>query len=375
VHGDAPQQELELGVEPDAVPRARRFAASVLNGLASGLVGDAELIVTELVTNALLYAGPPVTLRVLPGQNLVRLEVVDHSRALPLRLVESTEAMTGRGLALVESLSQRTGVEPLTNGKVVWCELTGEPPVEADLAEIDIDALLASWPDDPLEQERRYTVLLGEVPTDLLLAAKAHVDNVVREFALASGGAASGTTTALPPHLAELIDTVVHGFAEVRQAVKRQASAAARHGQERTELSFTLPVTSASAGEDYLAALDEVDAYARAARMLTLESPPQHRIFRRWYVETLITQLRATAHGDVRQPQTFESRLLQEVGVLATAHVLADRATRLQTVTAALAQVGSPGEVAGIALAEGVAALDAVGGSLLVPSEDQGFRV
>ena len=68
MHLDAPQQELRLGVEPDAVPRARRFASSVLSGLASGLVGDAELIVTELVTNALLYAGPPVTLRVLPAR-------------------------------------------------------------------------------------------------------------------------------------------------------------------------------------------------------------------------------------------------------------------------------------------------------------------
>jgi GAF domain-containing protein len=347
----------------------------VLNGRSAALVGDAELVVTELVTNALLYAGPPVTLRVLPRSDLVRLEVVDRSRALPLRFVDNSEAMTGRGLALVESLAQRTGVEPLTNGKVVWCELTGKPSVEANLTEIDIDALLASWPDDDLEHERRYTVRLGEVPTDLLLAAKAHVDNVVREFALASSGAASGTTTALPPHLVELIDTVMHRFAEVRQAVKQQAASASRHGLERTDLTLTLPLSAADAGEAYLAALDEIDAYARAARLLTLESPPQHRIFRRWYVETLIGQLRAAARSEVRPPQTFESRLLDEVGVLAAAQVVAERATRLQAVTAALAEVASPSEVAAIAVAEGVAALRAVGGCLLVPSADQRFRV
>ena len=61
--------------------------------------------------------------------------------------------------------------------------------------------------------------------------------------------------------------------------------------------------------------------------------------------------------------------------MLAAAQVVADRATRLQTVTAALAKVAFPGQVAGIAIAEGVAALRAVGGSLLVPSEDQGLRV
>ncbi len=53
--------------------------------------------------------------------------------------------------------------------------------------------------------EVRVHIELGDVPTDLLLAAKSHVDNVVREFALASTGAERGVTAELPAQLASLL--------------------------------------------------------------------------------------------------------------------------------------------------------------------------
>src|SRR4051794_8123719 len=72
---------LELGDDPDAVPRARRFAAEVLRGHAAR--SDAELAVTELVTNALLHGEQPVVLRLLPMTDAVRIEVQDSGRAAP----------------------------------------------------------------------------------------------------------------------------------------------------------------------------------------------------------------------------------------------------------------------------------------------------
>src|SRR5881628_3663913 len=60
----------------DAVPRARRFAAEALTaGVGSSVVEDAELVVTELVTNALLHGAPPVLLRISPVGSGVRIEV------------------------------------------------------------------------------------------------------------------------------------------------------------------------------------------------------------------------------------------------------------------------------------------------------------
>ena len=50
-------RELVLGAEPDAVPKARRFAVEALPELATEVLDDVRLLVTELVTNAVFHAG------------------------------------------------------------------------------------------------------------------------------------------------------------------------------------------------------------------------------------------------------------------------------------------------------------------------------
>jgi GAF domain-containing protein/anti-sigma regulatory factor (Ser/Thr protein kinase) len=376
-------EQLRLGDEPDAVPRARAFVAAAIPRIApasTDLVPDVELAVAELVTNALLHAGAPVLLRLLPILDGVRVEVQDSSPVAPVRAQVSSEAMTGRGLALVGALAPRWGVDRVPGGgKVVWCEVTHTDAFGGDddfaTGAEDVEALLASWSDD-LSGETRYTVHLGDVPTDLLLAAKAHVDNLVREFTLATGGALSGTTAVVPAHLSSLIETVVYRFSEARQAIKRQALGAAARGEERTQLTLVLSAEAAAAGHEYLAALDEADHYARAARLLTLETPPQHRLFRRWYVESLIEQLRRAINGEPpTQPESLEHRLLSELGVIVTAQRVSDRAARLQSVTAALGGATSAADVAMVVVSEGVAALGASGGSVLVPDRDEHLDV
>jgi len=379
----ARSEELRLGGEPDAVPRARAFVAATVPGLGSGavdLVPDVELAVAELVTNALLHAGPPVQLRLRAIPDGVRIEVQDASSAAPVRARVSHDAMTGRGLALVEALAPVWGVDRVPGGgKVVWCELTSAiatpDPADAAANAEDLDVILAAW-DDELTTGRLYTVQLGDVPTDLLLAAKAHVDNLVREFTLAAGGAVSGRSAVIPAHLSALIETVVHRFAEARQAIKRQALAAAACGEERTQLTLELSADAGEAAEEYLTALDEADSYARAARLLTLETPPQHRLFRRWYVEALVDQLRRVVAGEQPAPaETLEHRLLGELGVVVTAQRAAERSARLQSVTAALAGATDAADVAAIVVSAGVDALGAWGGSLLMPADGEHLTV
>lgn len=373
-------RRLVLDAEPDAVPRARRFACNTLEmaGLLDSCV-DVELVVSELVTNALLHAGMPVTLAVLVDSAAVRVEVRDGSRSLPVRPHVNDEAMTGRGLALVGAVTHQWGVDAVVDGKVVWAEIIpgGVPSYtftggggDGD-GDVDIDALLAAWGDDDTAGEPVHTVRLGDVPTDLLLAAKAHVDNLVREFTLASSGAASGTSSAVAQPLARLIDVVMHRFAEPRQQIKRQAIEAANRGDERTVLTLPLTEKSIEGAREYLAALDEADSYARAARLLTVETPPQHRIFRRWYVESLIEQLTAQVNGaePPRQP-TFEDRLLAELGELSAAKRVADRAARLQGVTATLARATTVEHVAEVVLQEGITVLGAANGSVITVEAD-----
>lgn len=375
---DAVMVELRLDDDVVAVRRARSFVRDTLADAGLDAVSDdATLVVSELVTNALLHARPPVVVRVTARVDGARVEVEDASPSLPVRPLAKPDAMTGRGLRFVATLATAWGVEPTEGGKLVWCDLSAESPATEAPADDVVDAFVAGMEATAARDDtERYLVALGDVPTDLLLDAKSHVDNVIREFTLASRGAATGATAPLPPRLAELVETVTGRFAEARRSIKRQALAAAAAGEERTRLQLELPLTAAAAGRQYLAALDEVDSYARAARLLTLETPPGHRAFRHWYVTCLSEQLEAIAADRTPPPvPTFERYLLDTLGAVAAARRVAERAARLQSATAALAQATTPEQVAAVVVSEGVNVLGASGGSLMVPLDNDHLAV
>ncbi|HVS67444.1 MAG TPA: SpoIIE family protein phosphatase [Mycobacteriales bacterium] len=363
--------ELIVGAHASAVRVARVFVEreTIARG-ASNVIDDVALVAAELIANAIQHGAPPVVVAVDGDADLIRVEVSDANPRPPVQPAVNPTNMTGRGLVLISALAARWGVEPRSpDGKIVWAELTAARDIDDETADVDIDRLLASWPDShDLVGDPRFTVVLGDVPTDLLIDAKCHIDNLVREFSLAASGPEIGDA---PEHLAQLIQTVVHGFTEARDAIKRQALAAARRGESRTRLVLDLPASAADAGEAYLAALDVADSYARAARLLTLETPHVHRLFRRWYVEAVVRQVRDLSAGRESMPVVaFEVRMIDEIQRLATLQRITDRAARLQRVTAALARARTPEDVAAVVVSEGVIALGAAGGGLLVPAED-----
>lgn len=342
-----PFAALTLQRGPNVVPEARHFARSVLLHEAPELLSNAELVVSELVTNAFLHGEPPITLRlgVLPAQ--LRLEVEDAGVAMPVPLLREGESMTGRGLSLVNTLCSAWGIDRRpSGGKLVWAELERgrQNQTAAAKAEMDVAALLGSWDDVELATSW-YTVSLGPVPTELLLSAKAQMDNVVRELTLIEEGELSRGSS-VPAELAVLVQTVTQEFAEVRAAVKVQAAAAAARGQPVTNLELNVPVSVAEAGERYLAALDLADRYARSGHLLTLAPPAVHGIFRRWYVRTLVDQVRALSKGDTPPAlRPFGLVLADEVARLGHLQDTAARLALLQGVTSALAQAKTPEEM------------------------------
>lgn len=370
----------------DVAGRARREAARRCGELGRpDLADDAALVVSELVTNALLHGGgcTGVTVGACPGG--VRVEVRDPTRLSPLLAHPSEGSLTGRGMRLVQNVAEDWGADAEAVGKVVWAVVTGKAkpgagtgpgagpgPEEGGHAhdQAEILAMRGDEDDDVGPGPRRFRVELGDVPTELLLAAKSHVDNLVREFTLASAGALSGQTAQVPDHLRRLLRAVVDRFAEARLAIKRQAVRAAEQGTPTTRLVLDLPASAAEAAEDYVRALDEIDGYCRARRLLTLETPEQHRVFRHWYVEELVRSLRAAAIGHTVPPtRTFEERLLAELGRAADARRLAERSARLYTVAAALAGSSTPERVAEAVLSSGMAALGARAGAVILVAE------
>ncbi|WP_306334201.1 SpoIIE family protein phosphatase [Streptomyces sp. KL118A] len=123
--GIAPSDVAYWFLEPEnATPsRARRLARSALArwGL-EDLTDSVELLVSEVVTNAVRYASRPITLRLL-RTDVLRCEVGDDVPQLPrLRQARATDE-GGRGLYLVNKMARRWGATRLSTGKVVWFEL------------------------------------------------------------------------------------------------------------------------------------------------------------------------------------------------------------------------------------------------------------
>jgi anti-sigma regulatory factor (Ser/Thr protein kinase) len=87
------------------------------------MLDTVALLVTELVTNAVLHACTPLQLQIETRSDHVRLCVEDTSERQPELRNYATDAVTGRGLALVEALSSSWGVETTPTGKTVWCEI------------------------------------------------------------------------------------------------------------------------------------------------------------------------------------------------------------------------------------------------------------
>ncbi|NMI60687.1 SpoIIE family protein phosphatase [Streptomyces sp. RLA2-12] len=124
--GIAPSDVAYWHLEPeDAAPgRARRLARRALSRWGMEDMSDSvELLVSEVVTNAVRYASRPVTLRLL-RTDVLRCEVGDDVPQLPrLRQARATDE-GGRGLYLVNKLARRWGATRLSTGKVVWFELS-----------------------------------------------------------------------------------------------------------------------------------------------------------------------------------------------------------------------------------------------------------
>lgn len=170
---------LAFAAEPEELAALRRIARLHLRlwGL-SHLDEAVELCVTEMVANVIRHVGlgTPVELTLSMSGTFLRIEVRDPElKALPTLLVGALDSETGRGMRLVDAVTDRWGVLLQADRKVVWCELaTGLAYPEGHVMHTSVD---------------RAEALLGvsgqtaiEVIADMLCWADAHgldVDEVV----------------------------------------------------------------------------------------------------------------------------------------------------------------------------------------------------
>lgn len=105
---------------------ARRFVRAALESVEAEpvVIETAELLTTELVTNAIVHAGCKSHLFIRAAKGVVRVEVSDPDDRLPSMAAPNVDAVDGRGLVIVNGLASAWGVERTGSGKTVWFELS-----------------------------------------------------------------------------------------------------------------------------------------------------------------------------------------------------------------------------------------------------------
>ncbi|MFJ8506956.1 ATP-binding protein [Streptomyces avermitilis] len=124
----AHQLTLSVPTTPTAVTAVRHQAMDAITGwkaeLNDELMHTVELVISELVTNAVRHAGTgKVSLSVQLVQAGLRIEVDDSNPVLPQLCLPDEYAENGRGLFLVAALADRYGAEPTPTGKRCWAEI------------------------------------------------------------------------------------------------------------------------------------------------------------------------------------------------------------------------------------------------------------
>lgn len=283
---------LVLEPEPQAVRRARVWVVGELQDLGRpDLAESAELGVSELVTNAILHADPPITVRLRGTVQHPRVEVHDSSRRPPAvnrGMAEDDQLLhtVGRGLGIVALYSTSWGADVSSEGKVVWFEPTDEEPgdMAGDVYDLDreVDALQATTGDTaPLVRVR----LVG-MPARVFGSFRVWYSEIRRELRLLAF--AHGDDYPVATELAEITVQVEHERRQARGIDELDAAIAAH--LDRVDLDYLVPRSAPATMAHLAELLDRVDDFCREHRLLTMPASPQQGQLFRWYAHEFTRQ-------------------------------------------------------------------------------------
>lgn len=266
------------------------MASAFVGGWGSAELADnAILVVSELVTNALLHARTEAQLILRRLNAGLRIEVADGDLTGPTVKDYAKDACTGRGLSLVSMLAAGWGVEVLPDGKRVWVELSDDvrpAPIAIDLSAWD--DLDAADPGPADAADGLIAVRLIGLPVRLQQRSSQHHDELVREFQLIR---TRGPAHHVPVRLIALTDALTERFGSFTAGTEAELAAARRRGDETVDLVYRVPREVSDAVDLLGRMLDEVDVYCRAGtELLTLAAPADLVAFRRWFLDEFTRQ-------------------------------------------------------------------------------------
>lgn len=293
-------ETVTLAAQPASVSAARRFVRNALAAVPD-LIDDAALVATELVANAVLHAGGPITLRtaVEPGPApALRMEVSDGSPVAPVIREYGTVASTGRGLALVARIARRWGVDRVPGGKTVWVELAPGPPATLDDVPSAPTSTLSKAAPVPSEDARDVRFL--GVPVDVYLRLQEQNDAVLRELELLAFTADHAGHLDPSPELVDVIERSRRYFNATREGFRTDVFAAAERGDASIDLGGRMTAAAIAPSADLVALFEQAEDLARAGELLIGPADDDVARLRRWFVSEVSGQLL-----EGRPPQPF----------------------------------------------------------------------
>ena len=281
---------LSLGSGPRGVQNARRWVVDACVDMGrADLAECAELGVSELVTNALLHAEAPFSVRVRGTREHPRVEVRDGSLQPPLLpdagpSDEDDLLLTfGRGLGIVARCATAWGAEIEDDGKVVWFVPATEPGLEM------VAGRVTGLPDAPVPPPASpddIHVQVLDVPLHAYQQFQRHYRELRREVRLLS--LAHEADYPLAKSLSDLFGSLEHDLREGLGA--EQIEAALQAGAATTDLHVAiLPDTADQIGR-FIELLDLADAFCHEERLLSLARAPEQQEFQRWFLGEFVRQ-------------------------------------------------------------------------------------
>jgi anti-sigma regulatory factor (Ser/Thr protein kinase) len=306
---------MALPATPSSVRLARDWVAALLREIGrEDLCESAQLGVSELVTNALLHAEPPVTVAVRGTTTHPRVEVTDASLVPPRHQITAldididdpmTWATMGRGLDLMARHSRRWGadIHPFGKGKVVWFEPADQPRNTASDGEIfDVVDLLPGVDDESLADG--FTIQFLGMPVELFARLRVYFNEIGREVRLVAM-----TDPDRFPLARELAETYLKVERERRLAEGiEDLDKAIVEGRETVDLSYKVPRSAPETMTRVNSLLDQLYREFSADALLAVKPIPVLMDLQHWYV----TEFARQAAGEEPRPWTGPTRLAQQ---------------------------------------------------------------
>lgn len=329
---DLVHRAVDLAPEPASVRRARNAVVQTLrdSGQTEDLVDTAALLVSELVTNAVVHARSAVGITVTVSRRGILVEVADHSPHLPVHRTFTTEATTGRGLELLEALAVQSGARRTLDGKVVWFSL-GETQTPAEQP--------SAGPQPAAEPG--VEVRLLHLPVALFATFLEHAASLLREHLMTALDTAHGGDTTIADDAAAGNDAL--GILTDATGPDLAAAAGAAH----VDSVFTLPRSAVPKFVTLQRALDRAVTQAANGLLLAPPSQPEIRRLRIWCCDQVVHQAVgepavAWHRVDATEAPTERSRPSWDDSAVTTstrALLAADDANRILAVSGPAAQL------------------------------------